>query len=911
MKFKTVIVSVLAVLLFCGCSTKKNNLFTRNYHNLTSYYNVYWNGNEALKDVENTLKENATEDYFNVLPVLKFSQNKDTASISAKTERVIEKASKTIAKHSIIDRGKEYVRYIDDAYLLMAKGFFFQREFSKARQVLNLVMSDFSQNPEKFEAMLWAARTYTMEEEFGMSIGLISLVEAQAAKALKKETRVLLPQVFAEYYIQKEEYSNAEPYLNAALLELKGFKNRDQKARIYFILGQIEQKRGNYERANQYYKQCQALNPPLAMSFNSTINRALCYNPTMVSSKDILKSLNKLLKDPKNAAYFGRIYYVLGEMFFADGDEKEGVEYLKLSIQTSQEEKDLLYSASKHLAEYFYSNANYISAAEYYELAAQNIETSDTAYYTVSSRSKYLSALLLHYESLKEADTTKALYHMSQEERLAYGKRKVEEYNKKQEEERKNAEKIAEVTASASPAAGNSSSWYFYNSQSRATGYNEFVKRWGRRRLEDLWCFSQKPAMAVLQIQRDDLAESLEEDSTSVEEVLEPTDPLYYLQNIPQSDSALAVVDSTIEHSLYNVALVYYDNLNEADLGESYFLRLYKDYPESQYIPSVCENLCKIYHEKLNTNEYNKYAAILASKYAGSEQDRRINDPLYLDKLSQSEESIENLYQLCFLNYAADRYPEMLQIIAQIEEQYPINNYNPQLNFLKAIALAHTQGYYEMIHSLQDFKVSYPGHELEERVDALLAYAQEEVKNSPAPEQRERAQFLTEAEKLTADSIAAEEAKVVYEPKLSNSVFNVVLLYNTKDVNVKVLNIKLEDFNRKMYKGSRVEAAMEDFDGDTKLIVVSVFRGEEKAMDYISQLKENSYVFSSFAPNSGYIYAISEGNLSKLRSSKDIEAYKKYYSEAGFREGVDKKEVEYVPTSESEAGFDPFVKKSE
>ncbi|MEG0795782.1 MAG: hypothetical protein RR397_04635 [Odoribacter sp.] len=42
-----VYISFLFVLLLSGCSVKKNNFFSRNYHQLTTRYNVYFNGKEC------------------------------------------------------------------------------------------------------------------------------------------------------------------------------------------------------------------------------------------------------------------------------------------------------------------------------------------------------------------------------------------------------------------------------------------------------------------------------------------------------------------------------------------------------------------------------------------------------------------------------------------------------------------------------------------------------------------------------------------------------------------------------------------------------------------------------------------------------------------------------------------------
>ena len=46
---KTYILLLAVIFLFTGCSTKKNTAMRRAYHNLTAYYNAYFNGNEALK----------------------------------------------------------------------------------------------------------------------------------------------------------------------------------------------------------------------------------------------------------------------------------------------------------------------------------------------------------------------------------------------------------------------------------------------------------------------------------------------------------------------------------------------------------------------------------------------------------------------------------------------------------------------------------------------------------------------------------------------------------------------------------------------------------------------------------------------------------------------------------------------
>ena len=65
----------MALLLLSGCSTKKNTLTRRMFHNLTSHYNVYWNGEQSLKNGDKQLKTSVKDDYSQVLRVYNYGTN--------------------------------------------------------------------------------------------------------------------------------------------------------------------------------------------------------------------------------------------------------------------------------------------------------------------------------------------------------------------------------------------------------------------------------------------------------------------------------------------------------------------------------------------------------------------------------------------------------------------------------------------------------------------------------------------------------------------------------------------------------------------------------------------------------------------------------------------------------------------
>ncbi len=92
---------VVSVLVLSGCSVKKNNFFSRNYHQMTTRYNVYFNGNQALKSGIKVMENRHKEDYTNLLPVFVSNNEQTRALCASDMDYATEKAAKAIDKHSI------------------------------------------------------------------------------------------------------------------------------------------------------------------------------------------------------------------------------------------------------------------------------------------------------------------------------------------------------------------------------------------------------------------------------------------------------------------------------------------------------------------------------------------------------------------------------------------------------------------------------------------------------------------------------------------------------------------------------------------------------------------------------------------------------------------------------------------
>ncbi len=816
------------------------------------------------------LEDQSVDNYFNVIPVFKYGNPGDTSLISDQTARMIEKALKAIKKHSISIRGKEYVKTIDNAYLLLGKGFFYQQNYSKARSIFNFVLSEFAQNPEHYDAMLWIARTYIREKDFGMAASFISQVEAQNQGNLMKETYRDLPLVQAEFCLQQEKYAEAIPYLQRGM---QLTKDRDMKARLNFILGQIAQRDGDNMRAYNYYKACLKLNPPLDLVFNARLNIALCYDGSNISAKDILKGLQRMLKDPKNQDYFGRIYYVMGEMAFRQGREEDAVKYLDLSIEASQGDPGRMLLAAKRLSSYFYERKQYIQSQKYYAAAAEVVDAEDPDYYTIVSRAKNLTELTAYYQQLIESDTLRQVGRMSKKEQRKYAERKVKDYLRQQE-----AARLARQSGQGDVSSSVRSNWYFYNEQTKNAGLAEFNRKWGRRTLEDLWFLSSKPKAAVLRPPSEE--EEDEQERNASPKVLTQADPEYYLQQLPVEEGDYLRLDSVIEPSLYYVGMIYSDRMSENEEGEKYLVRLVSEYPQSRFVPSACEILCKIYHQAGDVARYKKYANILANRYPGSEQDERVNNPNYYKDLEANAKRVEKLYTEVYDRFARNDFSGVLKLVSEVERDYPVNLYREHFLYFKIFATAHAAGYKAMLPIAENFVTSYPESALLPRVQAAIERARADLEKNILFPDSDPLKATEEPVPASGESLAsADTVKAVLKaefvkagPRDKHSVGFICL---TRERDPGVMKLRVRGFNEKFYDQRDFEVEVVSNNEEEYACFVSTFVSARNAQSYLKMIWSHDYVLGTIETKRGFV--ISLENLEILRQTGDYKAYEEFY----------------------------------
>ena len=558
---------VLGLLLFSGCSTKKNTVTRRMFHNLTSHYNIYWNGEKSLNEGDKQLRTTVKDDYSKVLRVYNYGTKQDGMSMNSVMDRALEKTSICVQKHSMVFGSRERVRWIDDAYLVMGKAHFYKHDYIPAKRTFDFVATEYDYNDIAYVANMWLIKTYIQTDEYPKAVAMIEQLQAKTA-GLSKQPKELMRNMdftIADYYIAVKDYNNAVRYLKSGILMNK---DRDLRTRAMFILGQMYMWQGDSQRATTQFMKVIKRNPEYEMVFESRMNIAKV--GTADNADALYKMMNKMLRDPNNEDYCDRIYYAMAELALREGDEAKAIRYLRKSVAAYKDNQIQRMQSSLKAASILFERNEYELAQAYYDTAVTSMNREYEGYDSIMNISQTLNELVMYASVVRDQDSLLRVAAMDSVSRNALIDRIIAQVIEQEEMERQQREYEEQLTLMGSAVGGESkektseptnssgTSWYFYNQTAVSKGITEFTRKWGMRKLEDNWRISDKRSldMAFNGDDDDDELEGKDAKQDSVNVNYTNHDRGYYLQDLPFTMEQKEVCDSLIADGLYHLGFL-------------------------------------------------------------------------------------------------------------------------------------------------------------------------------------------------------------------------------------------------------------------------------------------------------------------------------------------------------------------
>lgn len=881
----TIAGAVLFTMLLGSCAPTKNTPIRRGYHNMTSHYNVYFNGNEAYKSGMENIYSAHNENFSITLPVFVYSDKEASLTAYSDMNRVIEKSEKCIRKHSITVKPKskkkpksdkkkeflnknEYVKWIDDAEMLAGQAKTIKQDYFGAIEQFTYIIHQYDDQDIKTASYIWLARCYIEMDKFDQANDFISTVTGNMDNVSKK-MMPHLARTQADLLIRQGRYAEAIPFVETAVNTIK--HDRREKVRLMYILAQLYQINEDNRKASEWYQKVIDKNPDYQYVFNARINKASIYNSESGNSEGMQRELTKMLKDEKNTDYLDQIYFALGNIAYNEMRDDDALWYFKQSIAystTNTNQKSISYLS---VADIYFEKPDYRNAQLYYDSAMVDLPHEYPDYQNIRRKAENLTELVKCLETIQREDSLQRLAKMSEAERNNVIDKQIqaviaeEQMEKNRENEAKSELAEAQQMSRQNTQAGGS--WYFYNSSSLSLGQTEFKKKWGNRKLEDNWRRSNKTVT-----EWDDVSQSDEESAEDNKKGLDNKSREYYMVDIPLTDSAYAESEKKMETAYFNLGVVYKDKFADYPLAIDAFLDYMKKYPNSDQMVVTMFNLYKSYLSQKDYANAELYKNRIINEYPETDYAKILKDPEYYKELEKAENQLNFMYQATYRFFLNDECDNVASTYAYVDSAYPDSKLMPKFALLNTLCMGKSTDSLTFEANLKDFISKYPKTEESN-------YANEVI--SALNRRTHTGEELTEEQILEEQAIAEQIAYDTLDVSLfeynPDEMHYYIVAVDKRKVEESRIRFGLIDFNDEYFDFMNFDVTNNKFTEDYALVIVEKFKNAKMATNYIESVIIAGEVFDDIVSDSYRQYIISASNYEKLLKDQNVDRYGKFF----------------------------------
>ena len=722
-KFLAFVIVILAV----GCSPKKNRFLNREYNAMTSSYNILYNGELAFQEGLNEINEKYVDNYWEVLPIEPLHIDEDLVQVpnwkkkkgkdkkeSQTFELAEEKAVKAVQKHSMLFKGVERNRKIDDAFLLLGKSRYYTQRFIPALEAFNYITKNYPEASLIDETIVWKAKTNVrlQQEE-----AAIELLMGLANKP--KISDEILEDIYTTQAMAYKQLDTLEAVIESLKKAVEIGKNRNKKSRNLFILGQLFREVDQIENSQTAFKRLiDYKKAPYKLKLHAEIEMVKNHSKGN-ATEAVIARLNKLIKVRENRPYLGELYYQLALLEFERGNNEAVVENFQNSIHTKsvgEFQKSLSYEA---LGDFYFDKTNYKNAGAYYDSVLQISKNKDSKRVRkISKKHKSLETVLVFEEVIQRNDSLWDILSMDVDDQYLYYLDHVNKLKEKDAalekeaklkaliagyEEAQSSNPNAVASRGPNPSIGKSSTnWYFYNQQNVSYGKQEFSRVWGKRKLKDNWRWSDKSV-----IDNTNNSEEISEEESIVEEAVpEKYKVEFYLDQLPNEVSDLDSIAKLRSITYYQLGLIYKEQFKENELAAETLERLLEIFPEDKLLLGTNYHLYKIYKGN-NEVKSGKYANVVLSQFPKSVFAKMISNPDEFESEKAKGVTPANRYKEIYNLYLAGNYIQTVYEISDAMRIFEGDKLMPKYELLKAYSILRIKGKDEFAKILDYIVLNY------------------------------------------------------------------------------------------------------------------------------------------------------------------------------------------------------------
>ena len=708
-------------------------------------------------------------------------------------------------------------------------------------------------------AMIWYGRTLTEREKYDEAEFLYR--DLWEDIWFPADLRDDLATAEAFLWIRQKKYDRALAPLQQAIQLTEKKKDR---ARLAYILAQIQYRAGNTEQAYAAFNTVLQSKPQYEMLFNANLRliQSGWANQKMTSA-EANDALEKLIKDEKNLEYRDQIYFVMAEIALQDGQRKEAIAYLRKSLDFNQKNTTQRAESYLKLAELYFEDEAFVQSKLYYDSTLTVLPSIDPRYKSVSDYANNLKDIARLIQTIAANDSIVRVYKMSDEERRLLAL----EIKKNREEEARKAEEKARQTPAPggakapTPLAGaRPSSFYFYNDAFLKKGKKDFSRTWGSRKLEDNWRRSSRPVIGITE-------DSGRPDSVSRTGVSD-AELKDMFASIPKSEAELTVIHLATYEAMYQLGTLFRDKLQNNKRCASTLEDMQGRYPEQDKYEKETWYYCYLAFTELKNAERAKYYLDkLAGKHPNSSYARALTDPNFLNATKARERELNTYYEETFTAFQKGDYKNAFERCQEAPKKYGSQNVlMAKFSLLSALCVGNLQGNEAYCKALGEVIARYPETAEATRakeIARLIACKGFEVSDEP---KKKSDQPIDEA-------FSREDDKLHY----------FLAALKGSDVRLDQVKNAVSDYNRENHKLEqlRISNIFLGTDTENPIVVIRKFDNKEQAMKYLNEVK-NLADFLGETDKKKYtkeFFVVTQENYRRILKNKTLNGYREFFEE--------------------------------
>lgn len=840
-------IAMVATMVTLSCATQKNTASSRAWKAFTARYNTYFNGHQAYLNGYKTKLTGNKDNFTDFLPLLLVG-NKNSQSLGkGDFETAVTKMEKTIQLHSIkrkpeMKRGHkmtqkekqyrnrvEFNPFLKNAWMLMGYAQLQKGDFIEAASTFSYIETLYKTEPEvqdRARAML--ALCYTELEWYYDAEDLLRKVRRDSIPdAAKKEYNTAM----TDFHLKQKHWEDALPFLQK---EISNMKTSAEKARGYFLLGQIYNTLGRKTDAYKAFQKSMHKTTDYEMKLHAMVQQTEVM-PQGDNTRKI-KKLTSLTKQTGNKKYLDQIYYAIGNVYLSTPDTAKAIEAYETGAEKA-ETKGLAYaSLMMQMGDIYWARERFAKARSCYNSAVSIIAKEHERYENLSWRSRVLDKLAQPSEVIFVQDSMRALAQMPEAERMAVIDKAIELEKKRQKElKARRADSIAnnrqnngnpngnngndgngeKKQPSNSANANDGADWYFYNAQAVMQGKEQFQRNWGNRKNEDNWRRSNKSVLAVVENKEIDyekqdsidMAHQLGNDSISSDtarqqgkgqkekkgkEDDEKLTREYYLNQLPLTPEKMAESDSLLKKALFEAGVIEKDYLDNYSLAKRTLTRCMNDYPEFQPMDELLYHMYLLELHWGQREDYMHYKSQLTAEFPESKYTILINDPYYEENARFGKHIEDSLYVATYNAYKQSDYNTIKQNCAVSAERFPKGENRPKFMFFESMGKLRERDLKGFVDGMRQLVKEYPSDKISEIAGMMVKGI--EAGRQPAGGGFDIDALLLQRNDQTGDETKDALKKDTLSPERQAD-FTVILTYKRDSLDEGKLLYELSRFN--------------------------------------------------------------------------------------------------------------------